>query len=238
MVTELLPESVWDEVRPLLPPRPPPSPKGGRPPADDRAALAGILYVARHGVPWQALPTRTFGVSGSSCWRRLRDWTRAGVWPALHRRLLDRLGKAGGVDVDRVAVDSQSVRALRGAERRAQPHGPREKGVRAAPADGRRRRAAGRADRPGRRQRRGRAAGPAGGDARRPRPARAAAAQVYQQRAEWRDTRAFEAAVHDLGALHPLARGRAEQPTAAIIDGRVIWSAPENGGRVEFDGHQ
>ena len=115
MATELLPDALWDEIRPLLPPPPPPSRKGGRPPADHRAALRGILYVDRYGIPWQALPTAAFGVSGSSCWRRLRDWTRLGVWPELHRRLLDRLGRAGGVNLDRVVVDSQSVRALRGA---------------------------------------------------------------------------------------------------------------------------
>ena len=115
MATELLPAELWHEIEPLLPPAPPPSPKGGRPPVDDRDALRGILFVARTGIPWQALPTEAFGVSGSSCWRRLRDWTRLGVWPELHRRLLNRLGKAGGVDLDRVVVDSQSVRALRGA---------------------------------------------------------------------------------------------------------------------------
>jgi transposase len=114
MAAELLPESLWEEIQPLLPPRPPPSSKGGRPPVDDRAALRGILYVDRYGVPWQALPTAAFGVSGSSCWRRLRDWTKAGIWPTLHRRLLNRLGRAGGVDLDRVAVDSQSVRAKKG----------------------------------------------------------------------------------------------------------------------------
>ena len=61
------------------------------------------------------LPTEVFGVSGSSCWRRLRDWTRIGIWPQLHQRLLNRLGKAGGVDLEHVVVDSQSVRALKGA---------------------------------------------------------------------------------------------------------------------------
>lgn len=115
MATELLPEALWEEVAPLLPPPPPPSPKGGRPPADNRAALQGIMYVDRYGTPWQALPTGAFGVSGSSCWRRLRDWTKAGIWPELHRRLLNRLGRAGGVDLGRVVADSQSVRALRGA---------------------------------------------------------------------------------------------------------------------------
>lgn len=115
MAREVLPESLWEEAQPLLPPHPPPSPKGGRPFADDRAALAGILYVDRTGIGWQDLPTRLFGVSGSSCWRRLHDWTAAGVWPELHRRLLNRLGKADGVNLGRVSVDAQLVRAKKGA---------------------------------------------------------------------------------------------------------------------------
>ncbi len=115
MATELLPDELWHEIKPLLPPSPPPSSKGGRPPVDNRDALRGILFVTRTGIPWQMLPKEVFGVSGSSCWRRLRDWTALGVWPDLHKRLLNRLGKAGGVNLDRVVVDSQSVRALRGA---------------------------------------------------------------------------------------------------------------------------
>ena len=61
------------------------------------------------------LPTEVFGVSGSSCWRRFSEWTALGIWPQLHRRLLNRLGKAGGVNLDRVVVDGQTVRAKKGA---------------------------------------------------------------------------------------------------------------------------
>ena len=114
MAKEVLPDELWQEIEPLLPPRPPPSPKGGRPPVDDRDALRGVLFVLKTGIPWQALPTETFDVSGSSCWRRFEEWTRSGVWPELHRRLLNRLGRAGGVNLDRVVVDSQSVRAVKG----------------------------------------------------------------------------------------------------------------------------
>ena len=97
----------------------------GRPPAggENRDALRGILFIARSGIGWQMLPTEVFKASGSSCWRRLRDWTRDGVWPEVHKRLLNRLGKADGVNLDRVVVDSQSVRALRGA-RTAAPTRP------------------------------------------------------------------------------------------------------------------
>lgn len=114
MAKELLPDELWHEIEPLLPPRPAPSTKGGRPPVDDRDALRGILFVLRTGIPWQALPAEAFDVSGSSCWRRFAEWTRSGIWPELHRRLLNRLGRAGGVNLDRVVADSQSVRAVKG----------------------------------------------------------------------------------------------------------------------------
>lgn len=115
MAVELLPDDLWLEVEPLLPPPPAPSPKGGRPPVSNHAALKGILFVLRFGVPWQALPYDLFGVSGSSCWRRFDEWTDAGLWKRLHHRLLDRLGVLGKVDHAHVVVDSQSVRAVKGA---------------------------------------------------------------------------------------------------------------------------
>jgi hypothetical protein len=37
------------------------------------------------------------------------------VWPQLHRKLLNILGLGGAVDLDRVVVDSASVRAKKGA---------------------------------------------------------------------------------------------------------------------------
>ena len=115
MAVELLPDALWDEIEPLLPPAPPPSPEGGRPPVDNRRALTGILFVLRTGCQWQRLPTAAFGASGSSCWRRFGEWAGAGIWPELHARPLNRLGRAGGVYLGRVVADSQSVRAVRGA---------------------------------------------------------------------------------------------------------------------------
>lgn len=112
MAAELLPEALWEEIEPLLPPMS--RAETGRPPVDNKKALRGIIFVLRFGVPWQAVPTDAFGVSGSSCWRRLKDWTAAGVWPAVHRRLLNVLGKNGGIDLQHVVVDSQSVRAVNG----------------------------------------------------------------------------------------------------------------------------
>jgi transposase len=49
-----------------------------------------------------------------TCWRRLRDWTQAGVWPVLNELLLAQLRALGGLDLDRCAVDGSHVRALNG----------------------------------------------------------------------------------------------------------------------------
>jgi transposase len=78
--------------------------------------------VLRAGVPWRLLPAKELGCgSGVTCWRRLRDWQQAGVWEALHHRLLDWLGDDGQVDWSRAAIDSVSVRARRGGSWLAQP---------------------------------------------------------------------------------------------------------------------
>jgi transposase len=94
-----------------------PSPRyGGLPRSDDRAALAGIIYQLRTGVPWRLLPTGQLGCgSPITCWRRLRDWQRAGVWQRLRHMLLDQLGRDGRIDWSRASLDALSVRAKRGA---------------------------------------------------------------------------------------------------------------------------
>ena len=113
MAKPLLPDDLWAVVEPLIPPTPP-RPTGGRPRVPDRAALTGILFVLRSGLPW---PPELGCGSGTTCWRRLRDWQAAGVWDRLHRALLDRLGEADKIDWSRASLDSASVPAKRGANR-------------------------------------------------------------------------------------------------------------------------
>jgi transposase len=114
MARPLVLDDLWAAIEPLLPPARP-KPKGGRPPISDRAALTGIIFVLKSGIPWEMLPREMGCGSGMSCWRRLRDWQAAGVWAALHRVLLERLHGAGEIDWRRAALDSASVPAKRGA---------------------------------------------------------------------------------------------------------------------------
>lgn len=68
----------------------------------------------RTGITWNQLPASAVGCSGVTCWRRVRDWTEAGVWSALHEVLLAELRAAGLLDLDRCAVDASHVHALKG----------------------------------------------------------------------------------------------------------------------------
>jgi transposase len=112
MARELVPDTLWERVRPLLPHHRQ-QPKGGRPPASDRACLRGIIFVLKTGIQWEELPREVFGVSGMTCWRRLHEWHQAGVWTQLHRNLLDELGLLGEIDWTRAALDTATVRAFK-----------------------------------------------------------------------------------------------------------------------------
>ena len=71
--TALVPDDLRVAIEPFLP-KEPQEPKGGRPRVPDRAVLAGIIFVLKTGIAWQMLPTELGCGSGSTCWRRLRDW--------------------------------------------------------------------------------------------------------------------------------------------------------------------
>ena len=118
MAKPLVSDELWAVVAPLLPP-PRPKPKGGRPPLPERAALTGILFVLKGGIPWEMLPREMGCGSGMTCWRRLRDWQQAGVWARLHHQLLNRLGQADQIDWSRAAVDSATVPAKKGGRKSA-----------------------------------------------------------------------------------------------------------------------
>src|SRR5918911_1278976 len=59
---------------------------------------------------------------------------------------------------------------------------------------------------------------------------------VYQQTRRWLKAGVFEAMVHDLRVLLRLSKGRASEPTAAILHSRTLHSTPESGSRGGYDG--
>jgi transposase len=105
-------DRLWERVAPLLPPRPP-HPKGGRPFADDRSCFEGVVYVLRNGLRWRAMPACY--PSAVTCWRRHRDWTRAGVWDDAWKLILRELAEAGRLKADELVLDGTYVEAKRGA---------------------------------------------------------------------------------------------------------------------------
>jgi transposase len=112
-------DELWALVEPLLPKKQRRFRHPGRKRLPDRQALCGILFVLHTGIAWRHLPLELGFGSGATCWRRLDEWQRAGVWERLHELLLSRLRAAGEIDWARAVADSSHVQAKKGAARRA-----------------------------------------------------------------------------------------------------------------------
>lgn len=120
MAREIVTDELWGLIEPLLPPAKPRRFRfPGRKPVENRAALTGIVFVLRTGIPWEDLPKEMGCGCGMTCWRRLRDWQEAGVWDDIHQLLLNKLHAADKLDWSRTAADSSSVRAVFGGTRSA-----------------------------------------------------------------------------------------------------------------------
>jgi transposase len=120
MAKPILDDKLWKFIEPLLPKKKRRFRYPGRKPIHDRAALTGILFVLKTGIPWEYLPREMGCGSGMTCWRRLRDWQKAGVWDKIHRVLLSKLRSANQIDFSRALVDSGSIRAVFGGRKQAQ----------------------------------------------------------------------------------------------------------------------
>ena len=112
-------DELWVLVEPLLPKVERRSRYPGRKRLSDRDALCGILFVLHTGSAWTHLPQEFGYGSGFTCWRRLEEWQRAGVWERLHAVLLTQLPAAGEIEWSRAIVDSSQIQAKKGAPKRA-----------------------------------------------------------------------------------------------------------------------
>jgi transposase len=114
----VLTDEQWERIAPLLPEHRH-SPEGGRPPADDRECLEGILWLLRTGARWRDIPVDL--PSGSTCWRRLRDWAGEGVFEDIHAILIEELDDLGALDCDELLADATFIRAKKGAPTSEKP---------------------------------------------------------------------------------------------------------------------
>ena len=120
MAKAILDDELWQIIEPLIPKKKRRFRYPGRKPVPDREVLTGILFVLKTGIGWEDLPLEMGCGCGMTCWRRLRDWQKAGVWDRIHKVLLSRLRQSDQIDFSRVVVDSASLRAVFGGQKQAQ----------------------------------------------------------------------------------------------------------------------
>lgn len=100
-------DRAWERISALLPERPRRRRNPGRKPLDDRAVLNGILVVLGRRIGFEKLPQELEYGSGMTCWRRLRDWQRAGIWTDIAQVLREEIPEARRIDFDRVISSSE-----------------------------------------------------------------------------------------------------------------------------------
>ena len=103
----------WELIRPSLP-RPAYT---GRPRADDRTVINGILYVLMSGCRWMDMPAK-YG-SHKTVWERHKKWSEKDVWKSIMDSLVSYGYQAGLVNADDLSVDSSTVPAKKGGKRLA-----------------------------------------------------------------------------------------------------------------------
>lgn len=115
-------DAEWGVVGPLLqfPRR---ADGRGRPPADTRAVLNGVLWILRTGAQWRKLPERY--PPRQTVHGRFQQWVRNGQLEQALRALAGKLPEQGKLDLDEAFIDGSFAAAKKGASRWARPSGAR-----------------------------------------------------------------------------------------------------------------
>jgi len=128
-------DELWAKIRPLLPEHVNTHRfGGGRPRADDRQCLNGILFVLRTGCQWNALNATSICPS-STAHDRFQEWVEAGVFCRLWKAGLLAYDKLKGIDWSWQSMDGAMTKAPLGGEKsRPEPYGSGQRRRQAKPA--------------------------------------------------------------------------------------------------------
>ena len=122
-----IPDELWEQMEPLLPPRPSHPLGCHNPRVPDRSAMNAILLVLRTGMQWNAL-NATAVCSSSSAYRRFREWCDAGMFLEFWQQGLLAYDALEGIDWQWLAMDGAMTKAPLGGEKnRPQPDGSGQK---------------------------------------------------------------------------------------------------------------
>jgi transposase len=106
-----LSDEQWLLIEELFPWEPP-NAAGGRPPVPPRAVLEALLWLLRNGGRWRDLPDGS--PSESTCRRRLKEWTEAGLLTEVWSLLVELAEEFGQVDWEHLIADGTFCRAKKG----------------------------------------------------------------------------------------------------------------------------
>jgi transposase len=118
MAIRTLTDEQWEKMRAHIPPHPK-QPRGGRPWADYRKCLEGILWIMSTGAQWKELPARY--PSPSTCWRQLYEWEQTGVFIKMWRTFLAELNADDRIKWEEAFADGTFATAKKGGPRWAKP---------------------------------------------------------------------------------------------------------------------
>jgi transposase len=127
-----LTDAQWEVLKPLVEPQTPK--RRGRPWADTRSVLEGVLWILRTGAQWAELPRAKFPPY-QTCHRRFQHWVREGTLLQLLRVLAEDLLARGQLDLAETFIDATFAGAKKGAValvQHAAAKGPRSWQLRSA----------------------------------------------------------------------------------------------------------
>jgi transposase len=118
-----LSDELWSKIKPLIPPRQNPHPRGGgKKPADNRTVMQAILLVLSTGMQWNAL-NDLGGCPSSTAHDRFQKWCEQGVFVSFWQAGLLEYDELKGIDWEWQSMDGAITKApLGGKKKRPQPH--------------------------------------------------------------------------------------------------------------------